>query len=249
MPMDDSGEAAKLALTTLVVLVFVITLVDKYGNSLQQTGCSRTSLTGQVFGVLTAVLVLYEYHLISLFQVNWAGSNVLRLDCLYSNKGGKRPLVSTSDEFRNPCFVTDSNAAANVRGVTEEIVTLAGIHEYGDYQPLSFCSSRVGSSKNNSIHEPFISPARDCQFGQHGTCSLDEPCTPCEISRFSEFHNSPHGWSRCQSCSLANKYGKCYFVEGVGPYCWKDSYSRDVVPCRKCCTDSIPVFDDEGVCY
>ena len=107
-------------------------------------------------------------------------------------------------------------------------------------------SSIKSLCSTNTKHEQFISPTRDCHTNQRSTCSLSEPCTPCEISRRDEF---PSTWSRCQSCSIRNNFGDCNFRDGVGPYCWKNGDLVEVIPCEICCTDNTPMFDKDGVCY
>lgn len=256
----SSYETAKLALTTLIVLVSIISLLSSLENrcgSNKPCAGSR-ALCGYFLGATTAVGVLYQYHLISFFSMNVTGKNVYRLDCLHSRKGGKRPLGAISDEYRNPCNVGNDSSITNSpdpnrnsTDVSESNVITADIRQMNEYHSTSLCTtSKMGTKKSKRIvPEPFISTTRDCERAQRGLCSLSQPCTPCEISRFREFHNSQHGWSRCQTCALSNRYGDCSFVDGVGPYCWKDADFSNVVPCRKCCTDGVAVFDDDGVCH
>lgn len=81
---------------------------------------------------------------------------------------------------------------------------------------------------------------RDCLIGEGPLCTKDRPCTPCDLYTIKLFD----GWIQdekiggCQACSQSND-GDCNFIEGVGPYCWKDHHRRmhEVVPCTKCCTD------------
>lgn len=213
-------EISKFALTSLIVIVLVIslftTLETRYKNA--KPSWAKT---------IAAIAIIYQYHSISEVSMQFPGK-VFRLDCLHSMKGGKRPLGSTSDEFRHPCNANSTEGVGSSEG--------------------TMCPSSKLQT-NISFAEPFISATRDCQSAQHGVCSISEPCTPCELSRFDEFHKSAHGWSRCQVCAFANFFGACDFVNGVGPYCWKDAVSYKVVPCTKCCTDAIPVFDDAGVCH
>ncbi|CAN0368427.1 unnamed protein product, partial [Scytosiphon promiscuus] len=41
--------------------------------------------------------------------------------------------------------------------------------------------------------------------------------------------------SRCRNCGAGNS-GACNFVLDEGPYCWKETGSREVEPCSACCT-------------
>ena len=98
-----------------------------------------------------------------------------------------------------------------------------------------------------AIYSSFVpsQPPPPPSFARKASCTKAKPCTPCEID-----HMIPFGdrWTRCQSCS-ADVSEKCNFVPEVGPYCFKSVTSREVGPCKKCCTDGAPVFDDEGVCH
>jgi hypothetical protein len=151
------------------------------------------------------------------------GEKLYRLDCLRSDKGGKRPIGDTSEEFRHPC----SNDA--IDGT-----------ESDEMSGSNLCSS------STAIETPYISATRDCHIGQSSRCTLAQPCVPCEISRRDEFRDR---WFRCQACSVRNDYGRCNFKDGVGPYCWAGADGWGVVPCQKCCTDNVAMYDKDGVCY
>ena len=53
---------------------------------------------------------------------------------------------------------------------------------------------------------------------------------------------------RCRTCSSQND-GECNFVLGKGPYCPVSPDSKDVEPCKKCCTEPAPAYDSDGYCY
>jgi hypothetical protein len=238
----NSFEASKLLLTSLIFVVLVISLSTSIKTKDAQ------SKGGVILGAIMALAICYQYYLISMVSVNFPGTDVLRLDCLASRKGGKRPFGNTSHKYKNPCF--NESAVTNFDGNS----TTAEQTSMWRSRPSSIChSSKINNDKGLTI-EPFISASRDCQKAKGKSCSLTEPCTPCEISRFNEFHNSQRGWSRCQACALSNRYGDCSFVDGsfvdgIGPFCWKDAVSLEVVPCQRCCSDGIAVFDDYGICH
>lgn len=198
-------------------------------------------------------MIIYQYHLLSKVSTHYkispklitakkphSSGGIYRWKCLQSRKGGKRPWGDTSDAYRNPCHLN------SISNNTKNDIS-------NEYYPSSPCvSSSFTSSKSNNetpSTDPFIPATRDCPHAQLDLCSFTHPCTPCELSRGLEFRNSrQHVWSRCQTCSAANSFGECDFIDGIGPYCWKSSFSWDVVPCVKCCTDGTPMFD-KGVCY
>jgi hypothetical protein len=235
-----SFDASKFALTALIVVVLTATLFAALEKRIKVESYSKASNAGAFLVVIT-LAILFQYHLIVEISTHFNGASVYRLDCLHSNKGGKRPFGATSDEYRNPCYIAANNnsSTSNSTDLTDE----SGISSksLGPICPSSKIS--IDSS------DPFISEARDCQGGQKSSCSLSDPCTPCEISRFNEFSDKknlqiyPHarGWTRCQTCALSNKYGACNFKDGIGPYCWKNAVSFEVVPCERCCT--------EGICH
>ena len=216
-------------------------------------------------------MILYQYLILSevsthlpilpLPSKNGNRRVLYQLGCLHSRKGGKRPFGDKSEEYLNPCFAyTLTNDDTGITGVLQTISSSSsssnGVKNDGGIDRrsssiLSFSSSLTNYSIGNDLTsaDPYISATRDCHHAQGKICSYTQPCTPCEISRRTEFSNSKHEWTRCQTCSHTNNYGECYFIEGVGPYCWKNSYSWEVVPCRKCCTDGYPTFDDDGICY
>jgi hypothetical protein len=91
----------------------------------------------------------------------------------------------------------------------------------------------------------YLPSTRDCTYAKGASCTHDSPCTPCGIDRAEEFGSR---WKRCVSCSPQNS-GKCNFVPEIGPYCFKSALSREVVPCKTCCTDGTPLFDADGICW
>ena len=218
--MSSSFEASSFLLLSVAIVFGIVSLLSILGN--KHTRSSRKSF---VYAV-AAFAIIYLLRLLSNASISVGTNNrrsnksIRRLECLYSNKGGKRPFGDTGDEYRNPCY-----------------------------------NSSLGYEHRVNEIEPYISAARDCHQAQRKHCSLSQPCTPCELSRRDEFHNSDSsrhddGWSRCQACSVRNGNGDCNFVVGVGPYCWKNAERLEVVPCETCCTERyVAMFDAEGACY
>eukprot|EP00956_Cyclotella_meneghiniana_P001166 scaffold1327_cov65-Cyclotella_meneghiniana.AAC.5 len=234
-------DAAEFFLTTLAFMAIIISIV----SILEKKQTRNASSRGVIMAVLASVVIIYQWQFIIPFigsPMSFSSVNVRRLDCLYSRKGGKRPMGDISDVYKNPCYKNAANSShLNITATGEENNTVTNRLRLGDIS-TSICDP-------SNTNEPYIPADRDCQNSQRAQCSVFEPCTPCQISRFQEFHKSQHGWSRCQACSPINNYGACSFVDGVGPYCWKDAVSRDVVPCTACCTDGIAVYDDNGICH
>ena len=148
----------------------------------------------------------------------------------------------------NPCFC-HSNATCTLSGGQEFNVTTPGKAGYNASATSDLCIEDPAATctfKNKEILR-FLeeSPQRDCNSARGGRCSPGQPCTPCEWSRKEEFGER---WSRCSICN-SNNVGKCNFVPGVGPYCYKSATSREVVPCTKCCTEKVLEFDDDGICF
>ena len=223
-------DVATFIFVSVMILFCVVLLL-----SVTQRRATKYALRRKFKYYIIAALAIYLLHLLSRESINNFGSSskaLLRWDCLRSDKGGKRPFGIESEEYKHPCYDT-------VAAVAED--------EVDDLTPSSpktnLCYS---STSTNTKYEQYISAARDCQANQRFTCSLSEPCTPCEISRRDEF---PSTWTRCQSCSIRNNFGDCNFQEGQGPYCWKDGDMVEVVPCEICCTDNKPMFEKDGVCY
>jgi hypothetical protein len=97
-------------------------------------------------------------------------------------------------------------------------------------------SNRVGPhTKVVQYHE---NKKRDCNRMQGEHCTPAEPCAPCEMETLMKF---PGVWGeqfRCRRCS-SSYTGDCNFVENIGPYCKKDPFSRDIVPCTRCCSEDV----------
>jgi hypothetical protein len=95
---------------------------------------------------------------------------------------------------------------------------------------------------NTTDSEQYVPYTRDCHGGFSGTCSLREPCTPCD-------RDSLHLWGagRCRTCT-AQFRGDCNFVPGVGPYCRESPDSKVVVPCTRCCTEGAVLIVND-TCY
>ena len=214
-----------------VVILFCIVLLLSFA----QRGAAKSAKRRAFIRASIAALAIYLLHLLSRESINSFASSssktLLRWDCLRSDKGGKRPFGIESNEYKHPCY---NETAAVVAEIENDYLSPSS--------PRSFCSSTAAAAK----YEKYISATRDCQGAKRSTCSLSEPCTPCEISRRNEFSST---WSRCQSCSIRNNFGDCNFRDGVGPYCWKNGDMLEVIPCEICCTDNMPMIDEEGACY
>jgi hypothetical protein len=79
---------------------------------------------------------------------------------------------------------------------------------------------------------------RDCINGQHSSCTMSEPCTPCDFN-ISRTSLSAHVLDQtpCVSCETTETRTSCgIFEEGVGPYCWSTVTLGAIVPCSNCCS-------------
>lgn len=234
--MSSSYEVSNFLLVSVAILFCITSLLSILGNNHTHTR-KRTTF---VYTIIVFAFI-YLLHLLS-DASDRVGTNrrsnksIHRLECLYSNKGGKRPLNEMSDEYRNPCFNS-----------TDEIKSNNDIGDLSSLDSLTLCPSTKANKDDIMGIEPYISAARDCHQAQLRLCSSSQPCTPCELSRRDEFNSD--GWSRCQACSVHNGNGDCNFVAGVGPYCWKNGERLEVVPCETCCTENVAMFDAEGACY
>mmetsp|Transcript_6659 Transcript_6659/g.14572 ORF Transcript_6659/g.14572 Transcript_6659/m.14572 type:complete len:234 (-) Transcript_6659:2316-3017(-) len=160
-------------------------------------------------------------------------SELHRTDCLESGKGGKRPSKEVKEIDQNPCYCLSSvaNCTDVVTGLDISNVT------------CPFDGSATCSTRSTGVEiKPYHSRKRDCQGGQRPSCTMDEPCTPCERSRLLEF-----GASRCRTCST-DFLGNCNFIPGVGPYCFESHGYKHVVACTQCCTEAETLIVN-GTCY
>ena len=226
-------DIATFAFVSIVILFGIILLL-----SFTQRGAAKSAKRRAFIRAGIAALAIYLLHLLSRESINSFASSssktLLRWDCLRSDKGGKRPVGIESEEYKHPCYNDTAAAMAEIEDDEQSSPSLSS--------PNSLCSSTAATVK----YEQYISATRDCYDAKRFTCSLSEPCTPCELSRRDEFFST---WTRCQSCSIRNNFGDCNFRDDKGPYCWKDGDLLEVVPCEICCTDNKPMFDKEGVCY
>jgi len=191
--------------------------------------------------ILSLLVGVQLYHLIfaamyipaSRFQI--MNPALHRSDCLASTKGGKRPFPSTIHYDINPCFCF-SGATCQTK-LTHQNVTKSSC-------PLD--ESAECRMPDGGYIEMYLSYLRDCKGGQGPACTKQEPCTPCERSRLVEFGVSA-GLGRCRTCSTDFK-GDCNFVPDVGPYCFKKHGSKEIEPCKQCCTEPERILVN-GVCY
>lgn len=230
-----SFEAAEFLLGSTAIVCGTVLLLLFLSNG---TNAPR-SLGRTFFGSIVALAIFYLLALLleaSMRIPSGNGTNLHRWECVRGRKGGKRPFGDTSDDFRNPCY---NHSTAETNG-TDNKTSVDSTNEF---------ASTSNTGGDGGAIEPYISAFRDCQRAQSNQCSHEQPCTPCELLRREEFHNSAHGWTRCQACSTRNNHGECDFIAGVGPYCLKNAGSQEVVPCRTCCTEGVPMLDRDGVCY
>ena len=178
-------------------------------------------------------------------------TTAIRLDCLHSDKGGKTIYKRYDNDLdRDPCwcpisanctlpageYIYDFGKQMNSFVVTEENNRTA-------LNCLVASGSKCHTSEGVRINK-FIDSRRDCQSGRGPTCTMKQPCTPCGVEYQPIFGDR---WSRCQQCSSLNN-GKCDFVPGVGPYCFKGADTREVVPCVSCCTEPELIWEvEDGV--
>lgn len=163
---------------------------------------------------------------ISLNLVKNEDENLFGWDCLYSQKGGK---VRYDSSHPNPCYCEYDDKTVGRLSGTFAIQNKAN--------PNLACNNDINAFQ-------FLDGTRDCSHSRGPVCSQSDPCMPCELSKALDFGDK---WSRCRSC-LHPDEKQCHFVHGIGPYCYKSSTSKEIVPCAECCTDIEPYFDDNGIC-
>jgi len=271
-------QISNIVLTSLIVVFGTTSLINYLENNHSNCrALNHSSRSKENFftGSIISLMIIYQYHLLSKISIhhpttpepstNSKAKYIQGLylhQCLHSAKGGKRPWGDTSNHYRNPCheqsiFGHNSNnnnadgcSNETIHGINCNKPSNSSINHGGPlHYSLSYpCQMKTSGMLDSLSADPFISAFRDCHQARPPTCSYTNPCTPCEMSRREEFQESMHGWSRCRACSLANNEGECNFIEGVGPYCWKDALEWEVVPCKKCCTKGGPIIDENGVC-
>ena len=162
-----------------------------------------------------------------------------REDCRFSGKGGKRAGNNTGYEDLNPCFCVNTALTTCYSTVDSSITyDLSSV----DCPTNGTAKCKQGEGDEYKIHR-YVPSLRDCHGGQEAYCTMDQPCTPCEADTLTTFRNG-----RCRTCSSQND-GECNFILGKGPYCLVSPDSKDVEPCKKCCTEPDPVYDSAGLCY
>jgi hypothetical protein len=161
-----------------------------------------------------------------------------RTDCLLSGKGGKRPFKAMTAIDANPCFCTGPGTQC-LRNSDKTVIS--GTCPIG----TATCMATINGTSTEV--KPYISHFRNCIGGQGSSCTKQQPCYPCERSRLPEWGKGSSGSARCRMCS-SEFSGDCQFIPGVGPYCFDKPGSKNVVPCKKCCTEPAPLIVG-GVCY
>jgi hypothetical protein len=183
---------------------------------------------------------------------------ILRKDCVLSNKGGKRAEMDKRELTLHPCWCDGERFHCRDKKSGQVIA---------DSCPTDGNAECIANSPYREVHLPLrVDATRDCDYAQRAACTINNPCTPCEVTRALEFGLAPIGpfavgsstnretglmeqpglnrtgtWKRCVTCSPQAR-GDCNFIEGVGPYCYESPGSRRAVPCKKCCTEGVRVL-------
>lgn len=175
--------------------------------------------------MLCGIQTYYLYQAANKVTPTALDAKIYRYDCHDSRKGGK---IAKNErlEDRNPCFCELGTCMSNGIEVPASDCPLDGT-----------CTDAEGNSIPAKLPSRYQTYKRDCDSGRGSECTRKQPCTPCELERLLEFPGATY----CAMCSVLNT-GDCHFKPGVGPYCWKNSHSRRIEPCRRCCTESLPVF-------
>mmetsp|Transcript_24574 Transcript_24574/g.29589 ORF Transcript_24574/g.29589 Transcript_24574/m.29589 type:complete len:293 (-) Transcript_24574:129-1007(-) len=195
-------------------------------------------------GSLALLLCMIQTYYLYRAANNFSGSHryfdddIYRFDCYKSRKGGK---IAQDDSLplidRNPCFChefaqcRDSNTNAYIEPASCPLDGTANCREY--------IAPNTKRSISRTLSSTYISHKRDCQNGKKASCTKEQPCTPCELDKLLLFGSQA---SYCSLCSVLNN-GDCHFKPGIGPYCFKSPNSNEFEPCRRCCTESLPVFE------
>jgi hypothetical protein len=231
---DATFITSKFLLVSSAIILSIASLLTSFCEHYSSASALHFGRARWFFPSIVGASIVCQFYLLSEASIARMVGEVRRVealyrfDCLRSRKGGKRPFGDTSEDYRHPCY--DLAEAKNVINGTKS-------HETSD---STLCSA------STAIESPYIPATRDCHMGQSNRCTLAQPCVPCEISRRNEFRTL---WSRCQACSVQNDHGRCNFKDGVGPYCWADADGLDAVPCQRCCTENVAMYDKDGVCY
>lgn len=229
---DDILGFGRQCFTVLVLLISAgISAHICYGYGTKRTKEAFISL------ILILIVGVQMYHLINAATYIPAtrfytfNDELHRTDCIESGKGGKRPDLSTLVIDRHPCFCQSS--------ILDCIDSSSGVAITNGSCPIDGTATCISSTQK---FEAYLSRLRDCRGGQGKYCTIDQPCHPCELDKIVEF-----GSERCRSCSSDVK-SDCTFIPGKGPYCLKSAGSKQVVPCKKCCTEPEPLIIN-GTCY
>jgi len=240
MAVPWNGGPVGLSEFLFYALLWVLTLAvtSKYLSGPGKRNWQSMFAT-QILG--TAIIVQYYYlaYAVLHFPPHYAATmlfDVFRTDCLESRKGGKVSILDLdADPFgRHPCFcrvdigwTCYGEDALEMDSISWEMCPVGGT-----------CKKTLESGLRRTI-DPYYGDKdfrnmyqRDCENGKGSVCTKENPCTPCEIDRLEEFDDA----EPCALCTSTNS-GDCGFVEGVGPYCWASSETREVVECTQCCTE------------
>lgn len=237
--MEDSNFAFDDILSFGNHLFITLVLVLSAGISSSICHGTGTQKGRETFIVLILLLMagVQMFHLINAVvyvpATRFYTYNTLlhREDCIDSTKGGKRPGKNRISTYFNPCFCAyGNNCTAVATGLPLNETTC-----YRDHS--SICRNKYGQKVDK-----YASKLRDCNGGQGKFCTKDQPCTPCELDKLVEF-----GAGRCGSCST-DFTGFCDFIPEVGPFCLESNVSKNVIPCKTCCTPPEPLMVD-GLCY
>ncbi len=195
-----------------------------------------------VLGIVICIQMFYLVHAVTYVPATrffvWKNA-IHRDDCIASSKGGKRSANNTAYEDMNPCFCHGANAQCHTTIKYSTKVYDLNIEKC----PTDGTAKCVQGLRHEDRIHRWVPSLRDCRGGQLTRCTKDQPCTPCERSSLPLFKQG-----RCKSCSSINN-GDCRFVPDVGPYCLVSPTSKEIEPCRQCCTEPEPLFDSTGFCW
>lgn len=129
-------------------------------------------------------------------------------------------IISAAASMRPNSAISTTAAAALVLNGYYSLPPLS-LSPPADANTLSY-SMLKADCVNSAKGGKRVGSTRDCTRGQGFECTSSEPCTPCEAD------------GGCVSCSTAPGRSRCFFLQGVGPYCL---YGGNITkPCTQCCS-------------
>ncbi|KAJ1460217.1 hypothetical protein M885DRAFT_510022 [Pelagophyceae sp. CCMP2097] len=234
----DSSTIQNAATTLFVALAVAWAVCVATAYSSQRGGARKWKLhwSGVTLGLLCCTQYYFIFRAANIFPYTYNDDLVLRYDCLHSTKGGKisdLDAENTAESLMNPCFC-HATARCRIRATNAFIDPLTcprdGTAECSEQD--GYIIGRQGGKKEQRTD-------RDCKQGRGSKCTKEEPCTPCDLDELATGYDQFF----CAFCTDVNK-GDCKFRQDTGPYCYASPGSRDVVPCKRCCTP--PLVDFTG---